>query len=111
MVFRERVPNLSIADKFLSLDNFIQAFCKVAAKKGSPGVDGESIEEFRKKLRENVSRLRDEVANNKYQPLPCKRASMRGRGEGETRRHGEEEIKRSSSPLSPRAFPWNRVLS
>lgn len=84
MVFQESISTLPIADEFLSVENFFQAFTNVAAKKGSPGVDGESIEDFRKNLRVNVSQLRDEVANNKYQPLPCKRASI-GKGNGESR--------------------------
>lgn len=109
MVFREAIPTLSIAEKFLSLENFLQAFTKVAAKKGSPGVDGESIEDFRKNLRANVSQLRDEVANNKYQPLPCKRASI-GKGNGEFREiriptvrgkrsHAEGFSRRSTRPF------------
>ena len=80
MVFQ----SLAIVDNFLSMENFLQAFANVAAKKGSPGVDGESIEDFRRNLRVNVSQLRDEVANNQYQPLPCKRASI-GKGNGEFR--------------------------
>jgi len=80
MVFQ----GLAIVDNFLSMENFLQAFANVAAKKGAPGVDGESIEDFRRNLRVNVSQLRDEVANNQYQPLPCKKASI-GKGNGEFR--------------------------
>jgi RNA-directed DNA polymerase len=94
MVFQqqETISTLSIADKFLSKDNFLQAFTNVAAKKGSPGVDGESIEDFKKNLRVNVSQLRDEVANNKYRPLPCKRAFV-PKGNGELRSIGVPTVR------------------
>ncbi|MGB3508987.1 MAG: CRISPR-associated endonuclease Cas1, partial [Microcoleaceae cyanobacterium] len=81
MVFRKIFPNFNanqeidstnLVDTFLSLDNFIQAFANVAAKRGGPGVDDETIEDFQQNLRANISQLRDDVANNKYQPLPCK---------------------------------------
>lgn len=81
MVFRNIFPNLNndseldstnLVDKFLTLDNFIQAFSNVAAKQGSPGVDDETINDFKQNLRANISQLKDDVANNRYQPLPCK---------------------------------------
>ena len=85
MIFQqETILTLSIADKFLSKENLLQAFNSVAAKKGSPGVDGESIEDFRKNLRANISQLRDEIINNKYQPLPHKGVLI-GKGNGEFR--------------------------
>ena len=81
MVFRKIFPNFNanqeldstnLVDKFLTLDNFIQAFSNVAAKQGSPGVDDETISDFKQSLQSNISQLKDDVANNRYQPLPCK---------------------------------------
>ncbi|NER01972.1 MAG: CRISPR-associated endonuclease Cas1 [Okeania sp. SIO3C4] len=81
MVFRKIFPNFhpnqvsdstNLVDTFLSLENFIQAFSNVAAKQGGPGVDDETIDDFQQSLRPNISQLKDDVANNRYQPLPCK---------------------------------------
>ncbi len=81
MVFRKIFSNLNndleldstnLVDKFLNLDNFLQAFANVAAKQGSAGVDNETIDDFQKNLRANISQLKDDVANNRYEPLPCK---------------------------------------
>ncbi|NEN88909.1 MAG: CRISPR-associated endonuclease Cas1 [Okeania sp. SIO3H1] len=81
MVFRKIFPNFhpnqvsdstNLVDTFLSLENFIQAFSNVAAKQGCPGVDDETIDDFQQSLRPNISQLKDDVANNRYQPLPCK---------------------------------------
>lgn len=65
-------PNLSIIQQFLSLDNFQQGWLKVSAKGGSAGIDDETIENFKVNLTVNLTQLRDAVANQTYQFLPCK---------------------------------------
>lgn len=74
----------SIANDFLTKENFRQAFDSVAAKKGSPGVDGETIDGFRANLQTNLAQLLDDVAGNRYQPLPCKQVFV-DKGNGQRR--------------------------
>ena len=65
-------PNISIQEQFLSLDSFQQGWLKVSAKGGSAGIDDETIEDFGANLTVNLTQLRDSVANQTYQFLPCK---------------------------------------
>jgi RNA-directed DNA polymerase len=61
-----------IIDHFLSIDNFYQAWSKVAANQGSCGIDNETIDDFQKNLSYNLTQLIDSINNNNYQALPCK---------------------------------------
>ncbi|MCL1475930.1 group II intron reverse transcriptase/maturase [Argonema antarcticum] len=68
-------PDLSstqLTEQFLILTNFQQAWKKVRENNGSPGIDEETIDDFSLNLDANISQLRNAVANNTYQPLPCK---------------------------------------
>ena len=56
----------------------------MAAKKGCAGVDEETIDNFQQNLRGNRSQLKDEIATNRYQPLPCKQVLI-PKGNGKTR--------------------------
>ena len=72
---------ISIIEQFLALNNFQVAWEKVAAKQGSAGVDNETIADFGNNLSQNLTLLRDSIANNSYQPLPCKQAFLpKGKG-------------------------------
>jgi RNA-directed DNA polymerase len=62
----------SLVTDFLSIDNFRQAWKKVAANQGGAGIDDETIDEFQQNLNFNLSQLRDSVANSTYQAHPCK---------------------------------------
>jgi RNA-directed DNA polymerase len=64
--------NLTIREHFLDFNNFKQAWLKVYTKKSSPGIDDETAENFGTNLTDNLMMLRDSVANQSYQPLPCK---------------------------------------
>lgn len=59
-------------EDFLSLFNFQQAWLKVKENKGCAGVDHETIADFAKKERANLSGLRESVANSTYKPKPYK---------------------------------------
>lgn len=62
----------SLVADFLSIENFRQAWKKVAANQGAAGIDGETIDDFDRHLNFNLSQLRDSVANSTYQAHPCK---------------------------------------
>jgi len=61
-----------IARRFLDINNFQRAWEKVAQNRGCAGVDGETVDGFARNQTLNIYQLRDAVANNRYQPLPCK---------------------------------------
>ena len=49
-----------------------QAYWSVNANKGAPGVDGCSIEEFEKDLRNNLFRIWNRMSSGSYFPPPVK---------------------------------------
>jgi RNA-directed DNA polymerase len=61
-----------IIDQFLSINNFYQAWSKVAANQGSCGVDNETIDAFQNNLSYNLTQLIDSISNNNYQAFSCK---------------------------------------
>ena len=62
----------SLIAEFLSIENFRQAWKKVAANQGAAGIDGETIDDFDRNLNFNLSHLKEAVADGSYQALPCK---------------------------------------
>ncbi|NJM64082.1 MAG: group II intron reverse transcriptase/maturase [Oscillatoriales cyanobacterium RU_3_3] len=67
-----QIFSTSIVADFLSLENFRQAWKKVAANQGGAGIDGETLDDFQRDLNFNLSQLRDSVADSTYQAHPCK---------------------------------------
>lgn len=63
----------SLIDKAWSLKNLRAAFAKVKAKRGSAGVDHQTIEMFEGALEDNLQRLRDELRGGTYQPQAIRR--------------------------------------
>ena len=64
------MSDIDIVDEFLDFNNFETAWQKVAKNKGCAGVDGETIDKFTSREETNLHQLRNEVANNTYQPQP-----------------------------------------
>ena len=62
--------------------NLRAALKRVRQNKGSPGIDGMSVEELPEYLREHWPRLREEVLAGRYQPRPVRRQSIPKRGGG-----------------------------
>jgi RNA-directed DNA polymerase len=57
----------------LELRRLRAAYEEVRAKRGAPGVDGVSVEEFGERLEENLVKLISELRARTYRPLPVKR--------------------------------------
>ena len=62
----------NIVDDFLNPDNFQQAWLKVKEKKGCAGVDCETINNFSRNQKFNLTQLRESVAKSSYQPNSLK---------------------------------------
>jgi group II intron reverse transcriptase/maturase len=63
-------------------DNLRQALKRVKANKGSPGVDGRTVEQLPAYLREQWPRLRGELLAGTYRPQPVKRVEIPKPGGG-----------------------------
>lgn len=54
----------------------VEAFRKVKRSKGAPGIDGQSIDVFEADLGAELRRLRDELQDKSYRPLPVRRVEI-----------------------------------
>jgi group II intron reverse transcriptase/maturase len=65
----------SLIDKVWSRRNLLEAFDKVKRNKGSrtSGIDGLSVEEFRKHLTDNLCQIHEELRSGTYKPHAVKR--------------------------------------
>ena len=62
----------SLVDKVYKRKNLELAWEKVRRNKGSGGVDGQSLEEFKESLDEHLDRLHEELKTNAYMPRPVR---------------------------------------
>jgi RNA-directed DNA polymerase len=74
----------SLIDKVTRLQTLQVAWQKVAANKGSAGVDGQSIERFGNKASIYLEELSESLKSGTYRPQPVKRVEI-PKGPGKTR--------------------------
>lgn len=72
----------SLYDRMLNEKGLLQAFAKVKSNKGSPGVDGQTIEDFAEHLSEEIVLLVHELRQKSYRPQPVKRVEIPKAGGG-----------------------------
>ena len=65
-----------LLEEILSRDNLNEAYKRVKANKGAPGVDGMTIEEALPYLREHKDELIGRIERGKYTPSPVKRVEI-----------------------------------
>lgn len=63
----------SMIDKVYDRRNLSASWCKSAANKGSPGVDGITIERFERDMEANLDRLSEQLRDGSYQPKAIRR--------------------------------------
>ena len=63
----------SLMGQVLEVRRLRSAYEKVRAKRGAPGVDGVSVEQFGESLEQNLVKLISELRARTYRPLPVKR--------------------------------------
>ncbi len=66
----------SLYDRLLHRHMLTEAFRKVKAANGAPGIDGQSCKAFAKDLDCNISKLLHELSAKIYQPQPVKRVEI-----------------------------------
>jgi group II intron reverse transcriptase/maturase len=63
----------SLMERAVARENAIQAFKRVRRNKGSPGIDGMTVEELEPYLREHWQAIREQLLAGSYQPSAVKR--------------------------------------
>ena len=63
-------------EEIYALPQLELAYAKVRANGGSPGPDGQSIEDFGENLTGNLAELAAELKSKRYQPAPVRRVSI-----------------------------------
>lgn len=71
-----------LMEEVVERDNLKAALKRVRHNKGSPGIDGMTVDELVGHLRTHWPRIREEVLAGTYQPLPVKRQEIPKNGGG-----------------------------
>jgi RNA-directed DNA polymerase len=75
---RNGIPGIreDLLERILSRDNLNLAYKKVKSNRGSPGIDGMTVEEMLPFLRQQGETLRQEVLAGEYKPQPVRRVEI-----------------------------------
>jgi len=71
---RQKSPELMEA--VVERGNMLKALRQVEANKGSPGVDGVTVEDLRSHLYEHWPRIREELLEGRYKPQPVRKVEI-----------------------------------
>jgi RNA-directed DNA polymerase len=69
-------PEQHLLERILSRENMEQAWKRVKANKGKPGVDGITIEQFPDHTRTHWKTIRESLKEGSYKPLPVRRVEI-----------------------------------
>ena len=70
------VVECSLMEEVLERGNLLQALKQVRSNSGSPGIDGMTVDELPKYLKENWQRIKAELLSGIYHPSPVKRVEI-----------------------------------
>jgi RNA-directed DNA polymerase len=65
-----------LMEEVCELGNSMQALQRVKANKGSPGVDGMTVEQLPEYLKQHGQEIGEQLRNGTYQPRPVKRVEI-----------------------------------
>jgi RNA-directed DNA polymerase len=65
-----------LMEEVVERENLIQALKRVQANKGSPGVDGMTVDELPGYLKEHWTAIREQLMSGTYEPKPVKRVEI-----------------------------------
>ena len=85
--------NEELMEQMLERENMREAWKRVKANKGAPGIDHISVEDFPKHIGPHWNNVRAKVASGKYNPAPARReedenAHLAGRSARDGRLYG-----------------------
>lgn len=69
-------PNVDLLERILSRENMIEAWKRVKANKGAPGIDKMPVDKFMDYARKHWDEIRVSLLAGTYQPLPVKRVEI-----------------------------------
>ena len=75
-------PEVRLMEEVCERENLVQAWKRVQSNKGSPGVDGRTIDESRDDLREHWPAIREQLLRGTYKPQPVRRVEIPKPGGG-----------------------------
>ena len=78
---------LALMEEVVRRENLVRALKRVRANRGSPGVDGMTVDELPGFLKENWPRIREQLLSGQYRPQPIKQVLISKPGGG-TRKLG-----------------------
>ena len=79
----ERSGASGLMEQVLSRPNMLAALKRVRKNKGSPGIDGMTVDDLTEWLRAHWPRVREELLSGAYQPQPVKRQLIPKNGGGQ----------------------------
>lgn len=79
----DRTARRGLMEEVVSPPNLRAAMKRVKRNKGSPGVDGMTVEELPEFLRESWSTIREQLLTGRYQPMAVRRKAIPKSGGGE----------------------------
>jgi len=68
-----RLPQQTLLEQILDLENMKQAWARVRSNKGAAGIDGMSVADFPKFSQVHMLRIIDQIREGRYAPAPVKR--------------------------------------
>jgi group II intron reverse transcriptase/maturase len=72
----EEADGAELLERILSRENLNMAYKRVKANKGAPGIDGMTVEEALRWLREHREELLESIRSGKYKPQPVRRKEI-----------------------------------
>lgn len=78
---------LALMEEVVRRENLVKALKRVRVNKGSPGVDGMTVDQLSGYLKENWPRIREQLLSGQYRPQPIKQVLISKPGGG-TRKLG-----------------------
>jgi retron-type reverse transcriptase len=72
----ETTTTQDLLQAVLAGDNLVQAWKRVKANKGAPGIDGVTIEDFPAHARAHWPALREQIEGGRYQPQAVRRVEI-----------------------------------
>jgi retron-type reverse transcriptase len=83
----EEADGANLLEKILDRNNLNRAYKRVKANKGAPGIDGMTVEDAPKWLKEHREELLESIRSGKYKPQPVRRKEI-PKPDGDVRKLG-----------------------
>jgi RNA-directed DNA polymerase len=68
--------NERLMEEVCERDNCLQAYKRVKSNKGSPGIDGMTVEQLPEHLKEHWPAIREQLLSGTYKPQPVRRVEI-----------------------------------